>query len=328
MPAANLSHPVSSDQAPTDRSGSDAPAAGSIRVRGLSKTFGPTHALWPLDLDIEPGSIVGLIGPNGSGKSTLMRCLVGLSRPDSGSIWMDAKPLKGDGVNIRRRLTYAPGEMGVYREMRGREHLKWYLRGRDGAALTRACDMASGLGLPLDRKLGTYSHGMKRQLIFAAAMAPKVPIRILDEITEGLDPSRRTKVTELLREDSMTGTTILLSSHHFGEVDRVCERILFMQAGKLLEDASAAAIHDRAARLVRIHWADEENSQAFEQALDPALYRNKRRLENELVLELTEADPRSLFQQITNFQTAPTQVQFANTTLQDLYRDLYGVEGT
>jgi len=302
---------------------------GSIQVRHLEKTFGDARALWPLDLTVDPGSIVGLIGPNGSGKSTLMRCLVGLTRPDRGEIWVDGLRLTGDGVGVRKRLTYAPGEMGVYREMRGREHLHWLLRGRDRAARERGQRLAQDLGLPLQRRVGTYSHGMKRQLVFAAAMAPRVPIRILDEITEGLDPSRRTEVTEVLEADRQSGTTILLSSHHFGEVDRVCERILFLQAGKVLEDASSARIRDRAARLLRVVWSTEAEAMTYLDSLPSEAYLVKHRRVHECVIELADHDPRPILAHLKQLPgPPPLRLQFGSTTLADLYRDLYGVEGT
>ncbi|MFT5200312.1 MAG: ABC-2 type transport system ATP-binding protein [Planctomycetota bacterium] len=306
------------------------PGPGSIRVRGLSKSFGQNQALAPLDLDIRGGGIVGLIGPNGSGKSTLMRSLIGLVRPNSGSIWVDGRELKGDGRNVREVLTYAPGEMGVYREMRGRDHLDWFLRGRDKSTLERAREMATGFGLPLERRMGSYSHGMKRQLVFAAAMAPTVPVRILDEITEGLDPSRRTMVTETLRKDADTGTTILLSSHHFGEVDRVCDRILFMKQGQVIADTKAATIHDRAARLLRLTWPADGPAQAVLDVLPQSSYEKARVSGTELVLELVQADPRPTLAILDGLPDlpAPAQVQFGASTLKAIYRDLYGVEGT
>ncbi len=306
------------------------PGSGSIRVRDLSKAFGENQALAPLDLDIQGGGIVGLIGPNGSGKSTLMRSLIGLVKPDAGSVWIDGLELKGDGRNVRERLTYAPGEMGVYREMRGSDHLDWFLRGRDKGTLKRACELATHFGLPLERRLGSYSHGMKRQLVFAAAMAPEVPVRILDEITEGLDPSRRTSVTETLRKDAETGTTILLSSHHFGEVDRVCDRILFMRQGEVIADTKATVIHDRAARLLRLSWNQDGPAQVMRDAMPPGAYEKARVVGTELVLELTAPDPRptlALLDELTDLP-APARVQFGSSTLKAIYRDLYGVEGT
>ncbi len=320
--AATMNAPPTIPQAPA--------GPGSIRVRGLSKAFGENLALAPLDLDIPAGGIVGLIGPNGSGKSTLMRSLIGLIPPDSGQVWIDGRELRRDGRNVRERVTYAPGEMGVYREMRGRDHLNWFLRGRDKQTLERAHELATGFGLPLKRRMGSYSHGMKRQLVFAAAMAPDVPVRILDEITEGLDPSRRTRVTETLRKDAATGTTILLSSHHFGEVDRVCDRILFMKKGEVIADTKASVIHDRAARLLRITWNTEGPGQTLLDALPQSSYDKARIVGSELVLELTAPDPRAtlaLLDGLTGL-AAPAQVQFGSSTLKAIYRDLYGVEGT
>ncbi|MEZ6004901.1 MAG: ATP-binding cassette domain-containing protein [Planctomycetota bacterium] len=302
--------------------------AGGIRTAGLCKRFGAHTALEPLDLTVEPGSVTGLIGPNGSGKSTMMRCLIGLVAPTQGRVWVDGVPLTGDGLAIRRRATYAPGEMGVYREMKGQAHLDWFLRGRDRETRRRARELASELGLPLERKVGMYSHGMKRQLVFAAAMAPDVPVRILDEITEGLDPSKRTQVTDVLARESGRGTTVLLSSHHFGEVDRVCQRVLFMQAGRLLEDTSAAAMRDRAARILRVSYAQPTDAAAIEQRWPAALGPRCSRREHTLVFELPSQDPRAALEFLAAQAETPREVRFGAHTLADLYQDLYGVEGT
>ena len=232
-----------------------APGTATIVARGLTRRFGSTVAVHPLDLDVGPGGITGLLGPNGSGKSTLLRMLTGLVQPDAGSASVDGVPLEGDGTAIRRRCTYSPGEVVLYREMRGAEHLDWLLRGRDRVARRRGREIAAVFELPLTARVRAYSHGMKRQLLFAASLAPRVPVRILDEPTEGLDPSRRGTLLDLLQEDAAAGTTILLSSHHLGEVDRSCQRLIFLNKGRLVADESAEDVRRRAGRLVRLRFS-------------------------------------------------------------------------
>src|SRR5262249_13756093 len=144
-------------------------SAGRIVARGLCRRFGSKIALHPIDLDLEPGRIVGLLGPNGSGKSTLLRALLGLVRPDAGEASIDGVALRGDGAAVRRRVAYAPGEISLYTEMRGRDPLAWLLRGRGPAARKLATAIAEEFGLPLEKRVRTYSHGMKRQLLLAAA---------------------------------------------------------------------------------------------------------------------------------------------------------------
>ncbi len=121
----------------------------AICVRGLSRRFGAKQALSPIDREVAQGEIVGLIGPNGSGKSTLLRCLTGVVRRDAGEVTIDGALLEGDGVNIRRRVTYSPGEVNAYGELTGTGQLSWLLRGRDSDTHARAHEVACELGLPL-----------------------------------------------------------------------------------------------------------------------------------------------------------------------------------
>lgn len=298
---------------------------GTLYCTGLTRSFGPKIALAPLDLEVGPGGVTGLLGPNGSGKSTLMRCLLGLVRPDAGTALLDGVQLTGDGTDIRRRVTYAPGELHLYGEMQGDEHLTWLLRGRDKAAGRRGWELASQLGLPLNEKVRGYSHGMKRQLLFIAAMAPDVNIRILDEPTEGLDPTKRGEVLDLMTADAATGTTILLSSHHLGEVDRACSRLLFLNHGRLVADETPAKVHARATRLIHLTWAEGA----------PAGLADLEHVESARVngrhasLLLEGADPRAFLGDLARHTElpAPTSIAHGSLSLGDLYRDLYGVEG-
>src|SRR5687768_8445087 len=171
---------------------------GTIVARGLTRRFGTKVALEPTDLDVAAGSVTGLLGPNGSGKSTLMRMLVGIVPRDAGTASVDGVELTGDGTAVRRRCTYSPGEIALYGELRGADHLDWFLRGRERDALTRAREIAESFELPLRKRVHGYSHGMKRQLVFAAALAPRVAVRILDEPSEGLDPHKRAAMIDAL----------------------------------------------------------------------------------------------------------------------------------
>ncbi len=298
---------------------------GRIRARGLCRTFGAKVALEPCDLDVEPGRVTGLLGPNGSGKSTLMRMLVGLVRPDAGSATIDGVELSGDGTAVRRRCTYAPGEIGLYGELRGEEHLDWFLRGREREARTRARELATAFELPLRRPVHTYSHGMKRQLMFAAALAPRVAVRILDEPSEGLDPQKRSTMIQLLERDVAQGTTVLLSSHHLGEVDRVCSTFLFLSGGKKISTERADDVARRARRLVRATFGPEVRVDELARGLRTAKGSARGSM---LVAELASDDPRPFLAELASLPGigAPLSLDYGQTSLADLYRGLYGVE--
>ena len=327
-------------QDPLEAGAGPAPRAGGhIVVRGLTRRFGDCLAVAPFDLTVEPGAITGLLGPNGSGKSTLMRCLIGLVRPDAGSAEVDGVALSGDGTAVRRRCTYTPGELHLYGELRGREHLSWFLRGRDdfAAAQARALDLAGRFELPLKKRVRTYSHGMKRQLVIAAALAPAVRVRILDEPSEGLDPARRSSVLDLLEEDAARGTTILLSSHHLGEVDRVCDRLVFMNEGQKLAEESVTDLARRARRFLQLTWPAGGLADAPADGVGATFAAELRRLGAEQVIthgarsvvRLAGEDPRGFLAALaqSNALPAPTAIEYGRMSLADLYRDLYGVEG-
>ncbi len=301
---------------------------GSILVRGLAKRFGDRQALAPLDLDLGPGGIIGLLGPNGSGKSTFLRLLTGLVPRDSGRAWVDGVELAGDGTNVRRRVSYAPGEIALYREQRASRHLDWLVRGRDARALARATELANTLGLPLAKRVGTYSHGMKRQLMLCAALASDLRVRILDEPTEGLDPTKRGEVLELLRAQARDGRTLLLSSHHLGEVDRVCDRLVFLNEGRKIADERAADVQERARKLVRLSFERDSEARELASRASALGARSARVRETRVLVELASDDPRPFLAQLgAPGLPQPRTVEYGQMSLAELYRDLYGVEG-
>jgi ABC-2 type transport system ATP-binding protein len=301
----------------------------SLSARGLTRRFGSRVAVHPFDLDLGPGGIVGLLGPNGSGKSTFLRMLIGLVRPDAGSARVGGEALAGDGTAIRRRVAYAPGEIAMIGEMKGDAHLDWLLRGREDDARVRARAIASDLGLPIRAKVRTYSHGMKRQLLLAAALAPRVRVRILDEATEGLDPSRRGEILERLREDAAGGTMILLSSHHLGEVDRVCDVLVFMNEGRKIAEETAASLAHRARNLVRLAFEEGTDMQAASAALArfPGASVRAEALRASVTLQGMDAASFLSKALAAPDLPRPRAAEYGELSLADLYREIYGVEG-
>lgn len=304
-------------------------APGVIACAGLTRRFGAHVALQPLSVTIGPGGITALLEPNGSGKSTFLRLLLGLVRPDAGTASIDGAPLAGDGLAVRRRVTYLAGELHVYGELTGAQHLAWSLAGRDAGALGRASELARRFELPLERRLRAYSHGMKRQLLLAAALAPDVRVRILDEPTEGLDPTRRADVLALLREDAARGTTLLVSSHHLGETERFSGRLVFLRRGQRLDDAAAQELLARARRSLRVCWERRPARAELERVLAP-------HADLELALEderariySPHATPEDLLRTLLAApELGPLRTLSAGeASLADLYRELYGVEG-
>jgi ABC-2 type transport system ATP-binding protein len=303
--------------------------AGVIESRGLARRFGAQAAVQPFELTLGPGGITGLLGPNGSGKSTFLRMLYGLVRPDAGRARVDGAELVGDGLAIRRRAAYMAGELHVYGELSARTHLAWCLRGRGPEALERALELARAFELPLEKRVRAFSHGMKRQLLLAACLAPDVRVRILDEPTEGLDPTRRAQVLELLIADASRGTTLLVSSHHLGEVERACTRQLFLRRGELLDERSARELSSRSRATLRLSWHHAPAPGALERAL-ASCGTLELRADGEqatLFFPLGNALP-GLRRLLDTPELPPLRsLVYGELSLAELYRELYGVEG-
>lgn len=304
-----------------------------LTARGLARRFGDVAAVDGIDLDIARGSVVGLLGPNGTGKSTLLRILTGLVRPDAGTASVAGVELRGDGTAVRKRVAFAPGEIALYGELRAGEMLEWLLRGRGRAAEEKARALCAELALPLKKRVHAFSHGMKRQLLFAAALAPDLPLRILDEPTEGLDPAKRNRVLELIAADADEGRAILLSSHHLSEVEAVCQRILFCHKGKLLADEDPADLRALAARSGRLDFEAPVHAAAAARALEgqPNVLRAEAR-DATVWLELESgAAPFTALSALDAALPAdlprPLAVELGRLSLTELFERIYGVRG-
>ncbi|WP_422931869.1 ABC transporter ATP-binding protein [Singulisphaera sp. PoT] len=206
-----------------------------IATRGLTKRYGRFAALTDMNLEVRKGEVLGLLGPNGAGKTTLIRLLLGMLYPTSGSASVAGLDPWRDGLEMRRLVSFLPGEIRLFGHMTGRKMLEYMSGLRDGVGLDRALALAETvMGLDLGRKVRAYSTGMKQKLALAQAFADPVDILILDEPTSALDPTVRSTVVSLVREAKASGQTILFSGHVLTEVEAVADRVAIMRRGRLM----------------------------------------------------------------------------------------------
>ncbi|MBC8328768.1 MAG: ABC transporter ATP-binding protein [Planctomycetes bacterium] len=198
-----------------------------------------------VDLEVREGEIFGFVGPNGAGKSTFLKCLVGVVRPDSGSIRVDGLDALRQSLEVRRRVGYAPGETALYHRMRCEELIDFAIGFHPRADRALAGELIEVFELPPRRKVGQLSHGMKRKLLLTQALASGAPLLLLDEPMEGLDPDARRLVERLLRREADAGRTVFFSSHDLASVERVCDRVAFLRAGSLLETGDMTELVER-----------------------------------------------------------------------------------
>ncbi len=215
----------------------------------LSKRYGQHWALHELSLRCEPG-MLGLVGPNGAGKTTLMRMVATLLEPSEGAIRWNGQDVVADGEALRMVLGYLPQDFGIYPEFTGRQFLRYLaaMKGLPSSLIKPRVDQVLEivhLEQEADRKLPSYSGGMKQRIGIAQALLNDPELLIVDEPTAGLDPAERVRFRTLL--SSLTSNRIvLLSTHIISDVEAVAGRLVVLQAGRVLADTTPSALLNRA----------------------------------------------------------------------------------
>lgn len=222
---------------------------GTVEIGDVTKRFGKVEAVRDVSFQLQGGTTVALIGHNGAGKTTLLKLMLGLLRPTSGNISVLGEDPAAGQFAARRFIGYLPENVSFNSALTGRETLTFYARlkrERDGTVepmLNRV-----GLSAAADRRVGTYSKGMRQRLGLAQALLGRPRILLLDEPTSGLDPALRQSFYEIIEELRREGATILLSSHALTELEERAGRVVIMNRGFKVADGSIDELR-RIARL-------------------------------------------------------------------------------
>lgn len=215
-----------------------------IELKELSKNYGSLKAVDNLNLTINKGEIFGLLGPNGAGKTTSILMMLGLTEPNSGTAIVCSENATRNPIRVKRKVGYLPDSVGFYDHMTALENLIFIARLNKISypeAKSSAIEVLKRVGLSdaVHKKAGTFSRGMKQRLGLAEVLIKKPEVVILDEPTLGIDPSGVNEFLTLLKQLSREeGLTVLLSSHHLHQVQRICDRIGIFVGGKLLVEGS------------------------------------------------------------------------------------------
>ena len=209
-----------------------------VEIAGLQKSYGSLKAVDGVSFSITRGETFGLLGPNGAGKTTTISMLVGLLKPDGGTVRIEGGE---DPANApaRRRIGVSPQSLAIYDDMTGWENVEFFasLYGFAGARLKSATEAALTFVGLMDRAkdlAGKYSGGMQRRLNLACAIVHEPELVVLDEPTVGVDPQSRNQIFDNIRALKTRGTTILYTTHYMEEAERLCDRVGIMDHGKLL----------------------------------------------------------------------------------------------
>jgi Cu-processing system ATP-binding protein len=219
-----------------------------IDVRALTKAYGAHRAVEALTLRVNAGEIVALLGPNGSGKTTVLKAAAGLIRPTSGEVLVGEPGRPASSPAARRALSFLPQKVSFPDSLTGREVVEFYRRLR-GVAAERTDDVlrVAALNGAAGRQVGTYSGGMTQRLGLAVAALPEAPVLLLDEPTSALDADGLSAFYDLVERRRREGRTVLFTSHQWGDVERLADRVAVLVEGRLVADLAQRELSERLA---------------------------------------------------------------------------------
>jgi ABC-2 type transport system ATP-binding protein len=226
-----------------------APAA-AIAARSLTKRFGNVLAVDAAEFDVREGEVFGFLGPNGAGKTTTINMLTGLARPTAGSLHIFGRDVTANVKRAQHLMGIVPDESNLYPELDGFENLcfcasLYGVRRREREVRATKLLEQFALADVAHRRFAAYSKGMKRKLTIAAGIIHRPRILFLDEPTTGIDVASARQIRQMLAELNRAGTTIFLTTHYIEEAERLCQRIAFLVAGRLIRvDSLANLIRD------------------------------------------------------------------------------------
>ena len=206
-----------------------------IETEALSVYYGRHLGILDVDLRIEGGEVFGFLGPNGAGKTTTQRVLMDVIRPTAGKAFMFGKDCQKEGVAIRERVGYLPGELSLYENLKASQFFKMYFSLQKSNTDRKYWQtLADRLELDTSRKIRELSRGNRQKVGVVAAFMNKPDLLILDEPTSGLDPLMQQTVMEIVREANQNGSTVFFSSHMLSEVQTACDRVGIIREGQLV----------------------------------------------------------------------------------------------
>ena len=221
----------------------------AVQVRGLAKRFGAVVAVAGVDLDVPRGSFLGLVGPNGAGKTTTLAMVTGLLRPDAGGARVDGIDVWAQPLLAKARMGVLPEGLRLFERLSGTELLTFTGRLRGMVAdevAARAAELLDVLGLAdaRDQLVVDYSTGMRKKVTLAAALLHNPPVLFLDEPFEAVDPVSARTIRDVLSAFTGRGGTVVLSSHVMELVERLCDHVAVMAAGRVLAAGPIDRIRD------------------------------------------------------------------------------------
>ncbi len=234
-----------------------------IEVNHLTKKFGDFYSIQNVHLQIPKGEVFGFLGPNGAGKSTTIRHLMGFLQPTEGSCFINGLNCREASATIQQVVGYLPGEIAFIDKMTGKQFIHFIAKLRGMNDYTHAEELMHFFELDASGLIKKMSKGMKQKVGLVCAFMHHPKIVILDEPTSGLDPLMQTKFIEFILAEKDKGTTIFMSSHMIEEVEKTCDRVAIINAGKIVATETITDLKKRKSKKYMLEFQDEQELTRF-----------------------------------------------------------------
>jgi sodium transport system ATP-binding protein len=222
----------------------------ALRVEGLAKQYRGVRAVSDVSFEVAPGEVVGLLGPNGAGKTTTLRMIAGILTPTAGRALVGGFDVRQDPLATKRRIGFLSGDTQLYQRLSPREVLRYFgrLYGLEPARLVpriEALVLQLEMGSFADRPCGTLSSGQRQRANIARAFLHEPPVLVLDEPTTALDVISGQFIVQSIRRERAAGRAVLFSTHIMGEAEYLCDRIVLILDGRIVDQGPLAALLER-----------------------------------------------------------------------------------
>lgn len=292
-----------------------------ITIKNFTKDYGNEKGVFDVSIGIEKGEVYGYLGPNGAGKSTTLRHLMGFSKPDSGTLSINNLDCWNDKTAIKKDIGYLPGEIALPEDMTGIAYLKLIDKLRKTNDLSYAEDLIEYFEIDTHMQIKKMSKGMKQKIAIIMALMHNPEILLLDEPTSGLDPLMQEKFIRLIKREKQNGKTIILSSHIFEEISKVCDRVGIIKRGKLIKEVVMKDFKHSENKTYKIEFKNENDFNKIRRAYPDADFKTK---EMQIIISITDREINGLISNLSSCEVAFLKEE--KHTLEEYFMKFYGDE--
>lgn len=294
-----------------------------ISIKHLTKDYGNNKGVFDVSINVEKGEVYGYLGQNGAGKSTTLRHLMGFSKVDSGELTINGLDTWKNQEKIKQTLGYLPGEISLPNNMTGKEYLLLIAKMRKMKSYKTIDELLEYFEINADCKIKSMSKGMKQKIAIVSTFMHNPDVILLDEPTSGLDPLMQEKFIQLIEKEKQKGKTIIMSSHIFEEVGKVCDRIGILKSGKLVNEVKMSELKHNTLKTYKVEFKNKKDYDEIKK-----IYNSKdntcRDEQNPIIVTIDDKDINSFISNLSKCNVVFLQEQ--KHSLEEYFMKYYGGE--